>query len=103
MGSIRRWRPVFEADGIVIDYDGTSKYRSPDGRSVAPRPVFCRNGHRHGAGRTLVGHQSCPAADGGTGHLTYYCRECGDTIYVPTPTDACEHRAFDSRTATPSE
>lgn len=91
-----QWVPIFEVGGIVVPYDGASKriFRTADGRVVEPSPVFCLNGHRHGPGRTLVGHQACQIVGG---HLTYYCRVCRHVTYVPAETGECDHRAFDGR------
>jgi hypothetical protein len=79
---------------------GDQLHRTRDGRYTIPSPVFCRNNHRNGPGRTLVGYQTCLAAGG---HLTYYCRNCGDEIYVPAPNPRCDHQAFDDRPANSGE
>ncbi|MFI9509085.1 hypothetical protein [Nocardia sp. NPDC052566] len=87
--------PIFELDGLVVPGDGTQLHRATHGFAHSS-PVFCRNRHRQGPNRTLVGWQSCIAVDGG--HRTYLCRTCGDTIYVPTVGPQCSHRDFDGRT-----
>ncbi|RJO74197.1 hypothetical protein D5S18_18765 [Nocardia panacis] len=89
------WTPILEIDGRVARDADDRLYRTRDGGWTRPTPVFCRNRHRLGPGRMLVGTVMCRAIDGV--HHTYYCRKCGDTVYVPAIGRECDHRAFDGR------
>jgi hypothetical protein len=54
---------------------------------VEVAPAECPNGHPFGPNRVVVGWLPCQCVeDGRGGHRTYYCRECGVTMYEPAHT-----------------
>lgn len=44
----------------------------------------CPNGHEPRPSLVVVGWHPFQWAEGHTGHRTYYCRECGVTMYDPS-------------------
>ncbi len=91
------WVPTFVFEGRIVD-DGVVLRQTKKGGWAQAVPVACRNNHRFGPGKVLVGSQACQAVQGGS-HRTYQCEAdgCGEVVYVPAVTAACEHTEFDGR------
>ena len=94
--STEEWRPRYALpDGTIVE-ESDRLWLVRGGVWAEARPVECHEGHSLlGAGTVLVGSQACLAIDGC--HRTHTCVECGDVVYTPMPTEACDHRAFDGR------
>lgn len=60
--------------------------RSTEGAWVVRPPTHCPNGHLLGPRQCLVGFAHCNH-DGG--HTSWWCRECGATVYGPPLGDGC--------------
>lgn len=60
--------------------------RSTTGAWITRPPVRCPNGHLLGAGRELVGFAHCSHPGG---HTSWWCRECGATVYGPPLSETC--------------
>jgi hypothetical protein len=54
--------------------------RSTTGAWIIRPPMYCPTGHRFGPCGYLVGFAHCSHRGG---HTTWWCRECGATVYGP--------------------
>lgn len=60
--------------------------QTTSGAWVVRSPTHCANGHRLAPDRCLVGFAHCSHGDG---HTSWWCRECGDTVYGPPLIESC--------------